>query len=190
MSKWDRPGMAELVDGIWQNQGEVALRQQVATWIGPRKGKFLDLGCGTATMAPFYPTQYYGVDGSEEMLRIARTRAKKRPLKLCDFSTESIPYPDGFFDWALCMQVIRHMVSYEHVLKELARTVKESVFIHDLFHDGPAHIYDKAEVGGVTFENNSWSLDLFIADAKRIFPGAIVKKQPFNYGYLGLEISR
>ncbi len=182
--------MAELVDGIWQNAGEVELRQQVAKWIGPRKGRFLDLGCGTATMATFYPSQYYGVDGSAEMLRIARTRAKKRPLKLCDFSVEPIPYPDGFFDWALCMQVLRHMDSYEHVLNELARTVKGSIFIHDLFHDSPKHIYDKAELGGMIFENNSWSLGLFLADVSRIFPGSSLKKQPFDYGYMGLEICR
>jgi len=180
--------MAGLVDSIWQGTDEVTLRQQVAAWIGPRKGKFLDLGCGTATMAPFYPTQYYGVDGSEEMLKIARTRAKKRPLKLCDFSVDPIPYPDAFFDFALCMQVLRHMDSYEVVLRELARTVKGPVFIHDCFQDGPSHLHDWSPLGGVMFRNNTWSIPLFLTDIAKIFPGRQATLHGFKYGYGGIRV--
>jgi SAM-dependent methyltransferase len=187
-SKWDHPGMAELVEGIWQSTDEVELRRQVAEWMGPQKGKFLDLGCGTATMAAYFPMGYYGVDGSQEMLRLARLRAKKRPLVLCDFGVETLPFADGFFDFALCMQVLRHMNSYDHVLRELARVVKGSVFIHDIFYEGTQHIFSTGDLGGETFLNNTWALSVFLADLTRYFPWREVRTHAFPWGSMGVEI--
>lgn len=188
-SKWDHPGMAELVEAIWQSADELELRRLVAEWVGPQEGKFLDLGCGTATMAPYFPKcRYFGVDGSREMLRIAESRVKARSLMLCDFGVEALPFEDGFFDFALCMQVLRHMTSYTHVLTELARVVKGPVFIHDVFYQGTRHIYDKGALAGVTFENNTWSLPVFLADVEGYFPGRGVRTRNFIGPTLGVEI--
>ena len=144
-------------------------------------------------MAPhFRNCQYYGVDGSREMLRIGESRISPDSLTLCDFSSERLPFEDGFFDFALCMQVLRHMnVAHQpHILSELARVVNGAVFIHDIFYEGDRHIYDAGELGGQLFINNTWALSVFLADVAKCFPGREIRQRGFIGPSFGLEILR
>jgi SAM-dependent methyltransferase len=194
MSLWDKPGIAASVESAWDSPDELRLRQLVAEWIGPDAGRLLDLGCGTARMAPLLHAlqgcRYVGVDSSAEMLTLARARAGARNLRRCDFETEALPFPAQSFDTALCMQVMRHLGSYEPVLRELARVVKSRVFFQDMFHHGAAHIHGSTEFGGVRFYENSWSLSLFVSDLVGMFPGWQIESVSLAGKWAGVKVYR
>jgi ubiquinone/menaquinone biosynthesis C-methylase UbiE len=190
-SKWDKPGLAAHIESVWSSPDELELRQVVADWIGPNAGRLLDLGCGTARMAPLLKgCRYIGLDGSAEMLKIARTRVSKGSLKLCDFTAEPLPFPDQVFDTAICMQVMRHLSSYQLVLRELARVVKGRVFFQDAFHHGTAHIYGTTEHAGITFHENAWSLRLFVTDVAAAFPGWRIESVVLAGMWAGVKVYR
>jgi len=163
MSKWDRPGVAAFVDGCWDAEDEVKLRQDVASWVGKGIGTLLDVGCGSARMAPLLRGwSYTGVDSSAEMLRLAKKRAPKATLMQSDI--RRLPFENGQFTTALCMEVLRHLDSYQDVLQELCRVSHRTVYIVDAFSAAKEHLLGRAEVAGQTFADNSWSLNLFLQD--------------------------
>ena len=186
-SKWDAPGIAATIDDFWKNTGSDVVRQEVADWMGSQTGSFLDLGCGTARMAQFLKDcQYVGVDASEEMLRIAKTRVPSEFLCLADLF-EKLPFADDSFRAALCMEVVRHLDSYESALKELARVVWKQVFIVDVFMDGETS-FGEERISGQVFPNNCWSLSQFLADVERYFSGWRTEVHGFRNGELGIRI--
>jgi len=188
LSLWDKFGVADWVESFWDGSGIDAFRQEVADWIGPQTGRFLDLGCGTARMAPLLTgCRYVGVDGSEEMLRIARTRVPIRALRLRDLN-DNLPFKNASFDAALCMEVIRHLSSYEVVLKELARVVKSRVYIVDAFDGSWESHTGTTEAAGQTFPDNRWSLPQFLTDVEVHFPEWWVKIETFSNGATGIRI--
>jgi len=133
-SKWDAPGVVAQIEGYWEDSGSDAIRREVAEWMGPLGANFLDLGCGTARMSQFIQqARYHGVDGSAEMLAIAKRRVPEEYLRLGDAS--AVPFPDGYFDAALCMEVFRHLGDYRAALAELARVVIPVPFVGDVLQE-------------------------------------------------------
>lgn len=189
MSEWDKLGIAASAEAAWDSPEEQQLRALVAEWIGPDAGRLLDLGCGTARMAPLLrDCRYIGVDSSTEMLTLARGRVGARNLRHCDFTVERLPFPDQSFDTALCMQVMRHLGSYEPVLRELARVVRSRVFFQDLFHHGAAHVKGSADFGGVRFHENAWSLPVFVSDLVGVFPGWQIESVSLGGRWAGVKV--
>ena len=95
------------------------------------KKTILDAGVGTGIVAKRLAEGghiVYGVDSSEEMLRIARTHANseisKGTLILSKGDILALTYSNGFFDGAVCLNVLYHLSNYKEVLAELTRTIK------------------------------------------------------------------
>jgi SAM-dependent methyltransferase len=191
MSDWDKSGIAASVEAAWESPDELRLRQLVAEWIGPDAGRLLDLGCGSARMAPLLTgCRYVGVDSSAEMLALAHTRVGARSLRRCDFTIERLPFSGQAFDTALCMQVMRHLPSYDRVLQELSRVVRSRVFFQDLFHHGAAHVRGSTDFGGVRFHENAWSLPLFVSDLVSVFPGWQIESVSLGGIWAGVKVYR
>ena len=188
-SNWDSPGVAGQIETFWEDTGSDAVRKAVADWMGPQTGRFLDLGCGTARMSMFLkgPAYYVGLDGSEEMLQFAKTRTTAKSLHVGDLR-EGLPFPGASFVSALCMEVIRHLTSYDSVLEGLARVVKKRVYIVDVFNDGPESSFKEETIEGQTFPNNTWSLTEFSAAVKKHFPKWTTEVHTFSNGELGIKI--
>jgi len=188
-SQWDSPSIANIIENFWESTGSDVVRKMVAEWIGPQTGRFLDLGCGTARMSTFLkgPCYYVGLDGSEEMLQFAKARVPAKQLVLGDLR-EGLPFPDASFGTALCMEVIRHLTSYDSVLEGLARVVKKRIFIVDVFHDGPESGFGEERIETEVFPNNTWSLSQFLADTAKHFPGWAADVYTFSNGELGIKI--
>lgn len=188
-SKWDAPWTALHIEALWEESGSDIHRKTVADLIGPLTGRFLDLGCGSARIAPFLEGgQYIGVDASEEMLKIAETRVPPERLRFADFAVEKLPFRKGSFNTALCMEVIRHLSSYESVLLELARVVRKKIYIVDVFRNSQESGFGQEQVLDQIFPNNCWSLPQFLADVNKHFSGWDIEIHMLNNGELAIQI--
>ena len=101
-----------------------------------KKGeRILDAGCANGY---FFETiknkniQYYGVDISEKLIKIAKEKYSKKGaiFKIADIS--NLPFPDNFFDKTYSISVIHNVPSkkirLEH-LKEIKRVLKPKGFL-------------------------------------------------------------
>jgi SAM-dependent methyltransferase len=113
----------------------------------------LDAGCGAGArdVYAFFSEGYdmWGVDAVEENIRVAhewhpeiQERVKVHDLR------DPLPFPDGFFDFAMCNSVIQHINSddvYAMVLPELERVIRPGGVLLLVFKSGKdtISVYDK-----------------------------------------------
>lgn len=92
----------------------------------------LDLGCGSGRLCEIFEdlnAQYFGVDNSEQFIKIASSIYKELPWAKFE-AVESgllLPYPDGFFDVVYCLSVIHHLPGKEMqtgLIREISRVLK------------------------------------------------------------------
>lgn len=103
----------------------------VVDFLKDKNGQILDLGCGSGRNFHAMPkgVVVFGVDFSEEMLKLAAKNAEKLGLmvKLEKSEASKIPFEENFFDSAICIAVL-HCLSnkYERqkAIKEIYRTLK------------------------------------------------------------------
>jgi ubiquinone/menaquinone biosynthesis C-methylase UbiE len=87
--------------------------------------RLLDVGCGTGHHLARLRQRGFdvvGVDGSAEML--AHARANNPGVELERADVEEIPFPDGSFDFVLCIEVLRYLPQSSRCIKEMARLLK------------------------------------------------------------------
>ena len=98
---------------------------EVKEFLKNKKGKVLDLGCGSGrNFIEDKNLEFYGIDFSKEMVRIARQKPYKKVLKS---NAWQIKFPDNFFDYALYISVLHCIPSKknrEKSLIELKRVLK------------------------------------------------------------------
>ena len=88
--------------------------------------RILDAGCGPGHYSAVLRERGFrvtGVDGSEEMLAIARASSPGVEFKLADL-TQRIPLPDASFDYIVCIEVLRYLPNVTPMLSELARVLR------------------------------------------------------------------
>lgn len=112
------PASAKIVD-TWNFNN---LKQ----FLGQKKiNNCLDLGCGTGRLSNkllSMADQVYGVDQSEEVLKIA---IKKYPaLKLTCAEVVNLPYEDNFFDLVIINGSLHHFFAVEQTLRQVYRVLK------------------------------------------------------------------
>lgn len=65
------------------------------------------------------------VDISLEMLRVARQRPTRRPVAAVAGDFEHLPFVDGSFDKAICLNALHHVPDMTAALREIARVLSE-----------------------------------------------------------------
>lgn len=92
---------------------------QAMVEFAPRlSGNLIDIGCGSKPYQPlFAQTNYIGLDIDSEYTR---------RLGLADnlYDGNNFPFPDSYFDSALCNQVLEHVFNPDFFLSEIARVLK------------------------------------------------------------------
>ena len=94
-------------------------------------GRIVDLGCGNArNLISFNNFICYGVDFSENILKMAKLTSEKYDLdlKLTKSNLEKLSFKDNFFDYALMLASLHHLETKEKrfdALKELYRILKK-----------------------------------------------------------------
>ncbi len=152
---------------------------EVVKFLKDKKGKILDLGCGSGRNFTKIDGTIYAVDFSEKMLKLAKEYAEKNRVKTEFTKAEvfDLPFKDNFFDAAIFVAVLHCIPTAEKrekSLRELFRVLKPnaeafiSVWdknqdrfknsdIESLFpwkHDGKKYmryyyLYDKKEILGL-----------------------------------------
>lgn len=97
--------------------------------IAVREGdRILDVGCGTGQLLSVLrrstnSTDLFGVDASQKMLAIARSRLGKT-IPLARASAETLPYADRSFDWVVSTSVFHYLREPEAALREFHRVLR------------------------------------------------------------------
>jgi ubiquinone/menaquinone biosynthesis C-methylase UbiE len=98
---------------------------EVKEFLKNKKGKVLDLGCGTGrNFIEKKDLEFYGVDFSKQMVKMAKKKQYKQVLKS---NAWEIKFPDNFFDCALYISALHCIPSKENrekSLSELKRVLK------------------------------------------------------------------
>lgn len=102
---------------------------EVVDFLKNKKGKILDLGCGSGRNFTKVDGTIYGVDSSQNMLDYAKKFAEKNKfnVKLKKAEAYYLPFKDNFFDSAIFIAVL-HCIpekeKREEALRELLRVLK------------------------------------------------------------------
>jgi ubiquinone/menaquinone biosynthesis C-methylase UbiE len=114
----------------WQEYKKVTF-QDVDEFLRGKKGRILDLGCGSGRNFSAFPKDVIicGVDFSRKMLEFAEQEAEKLQISCLLFKAEAfeLPFEDNFFDAAIFVATLHCIDSAEKrekALKELFRVLK------------------------------------------------------------------
>jgi len=117
--------------------------------------RVLDLGCGTGTLAVMIKqsapeAQVTGLDGDEQVLAIARTKAERAKvnIQLDHGLSYQLPYPDQSFDVVVSSFVIHHLTSEDKVrtFKEVRRVLRPDGWFHILDFGRPVNLLTRAQM--------------------------------------------
>lgn len=84
----------------------------------------LDVGCGTGHHIRELNDRGFraaGVDGSEEMLKVARRLNPEADLRASD--VEALPFADASFDWILSIELLRYLPDFRPAVREMGRVL-------------------------------------------------------------------
>lgn len=105
-------------------------RKRLHVWLDraiPAAGSgqsLLDVGCGTGHHVRDLTSRGFrvsGVDGSEEMLKVARRVNPGADLRQAD--VEAMPYDAASFDWLLSIEVLRYLPDFRKTVMEMGRVL-------------------------------------------------------------------
>ena len=102
----------------------------------------LDLGCGYGVYTNYFRTvnaNAIGIDGSKEMLRLAKEQYPDCHFELADFN-QPLPFSDNSFDIILCNQVLMDIENIDLIFSECQRILKKNgiffyAIVHPAFYD-------------------------------------------------------
>jgi phosphatidylethanolamine/phosphatidyl-N-methylethanolamine N-methyltransferase len=122
--------------GYVLNRGRLALSQAVAA-LGP--ASLLEIGVGTGLTLARYPAEssIVGIDISEEMLELARSRGRRlngRNVRLELMDAEAMDFPDASFDCVTMPYVLSVTPNPERLVTEARRVCRKGGTIFILNH--------------------------------------------------------
>ena len=115
----------EISEGYEELHGEEQLKkvELIRQYLKPKaEDKLLDVGCGTGLTTEPWPCKRFGVDPAKQL--IARARQKDK-IEYKIAPAESIPYPDGYFDYVVSITAIQNFEDIEKGLSEIKRVGKD-----------------------------------------------------------------
>ena len=102
-----------------------------------KRFRVLDLGCGTGNFIKVHSSlndlrsvSWHGLDSSEEMLNIAKSKKLARSCVFELGTAEKLPYNDRYFDIIICNFAFHHFRSKRKVISEIYRCLRgNGIFI-------------------------------------------------------------
>ncbi len=149
--------------------------------------KILDCSCGTGEFLRKLQgkAQVYGLDISEEMLKIAR-RKLPAETKLQKADVHNLPFEDNFFDDVISTEAFHHYYDQRKALQEMVRVAKKGgkVIVVDLnFFLKPIHwLFERFEPGCVKVNDKQEMKGLFQQAELR----AIRQKRNFGFAVMNV----
>jgi len=135
----------------------------------------LDVGCGTGFLIDMLAKQraagYFGVDLSDEMIRVAKGKGI-HGAQFVVGSADALPYPDESFDIVACSQSFHHYPYPEKAMREARRVLKPGglYILSDTGIGGLGawldnHIFFKLARSGDCHTTNRKGIERMMADA-------------------------
>lgn len=84
----------------------------------------LDCGCGEGHLLSQLNGKKYGVDYSPTAVKRAEERNPDAEIFKEDITL--LPFEDGFFDIAICSEVLEHILDYKAAISEIKRAVRRN----------------------------------------------------------------
>lgn len=100
------------------------IRELLKKYGGMGGAKVLDAGCGTSFLSKSIFNdlgKVYNVDNFPLSLEYSRRRGM---INVINSDLNKLPFPDGFFDVGICMDVIEHNQDDQGLVCELSRVIK------------------------------------------------------------------
>ena len=116
---------AELACGINNDSDTLNNKDR---WIIQNLGQgksVLDIGSGLGRLGIGLGQNFehvHGIDVSEECI-LACLQSGYDEAKICDLSDEDIPYNDGIFDAAICLETLEHLIDPVYTLAQINRVL-------------------------------------------------------------------
>lgn len=133
--------------------------------------KLLDLACGDGFDLVYYKklgADVYGLDASEELIKIAKERLPEEDLRVGLF--EQIPFDDEYFDIVLSKYAIQTSLDVDSVLKEIYRVLKPGGIVMYLVTHPFRQYFEKKDVKADYFDQKIVN--------SNIFNNSIIVKEP------------
>ncbi|HQQ06790.1 MAG TPA: class I SAM-dependent methyltransferase [Candidatus Omnitrophota bacterium] len=119
----------EYSSGVWQDQ----VRKQALAWCGNARERVLEAGCGEGLFLSQLRQQnpgleLWGIDTSKSRIEQAAGRISDPRIHLSVGDASRLPFPDDFFDTAVCINVVFNMPSFGTVrdaFVQMSRVVKK-----------------------------------------------------------------
>jgi len=97
-----------------------------------KKSKILDAGCGTGNLLKILEDEnknleLYGVDISEEMLKIAKKKIENAKIKL--EAVERLSFKENYFDYVFSVDAFHHYYNSKLVMKNFYRVLKKDCYL-------------------------------------------------------------
>ena len=93
-----------------------------------KSGKVLDVGCGPGIIGNTFrgrPIEYYGVDISEDMLRVCNETFGSDPhFRFSIGRIEELKFSDSYFDVVLCLGAFEYVLEGHVAMREIIRVLK------------------------------------------------------------------
>src|SRR5215207_4583239 len=132
---------------------EGRFKRRLVEQAGIRGGhRVLELGCGTGTLAVMVKqarpdAEVVGLDGDENVLKIAREKAAKAGVRLLlhQGMAYEIPYRDGDFDRVLSSLMLHHLTAADkkRTLSDVFRVLRPGGELHVVDFGPPRTLYSR-----------------------------------------------
>ncbi len=116
----------------------------------------LDIGCGTGRWTKFLTDKVgfiEAVDPSNAIIAADKLLGKIDNVRLTKASTETIPFDDETFDFAMSIGVLHHIPDTQQAMKDCVRKVKKGGYFY-------VYLYHNLETRGWWFKTLYWLSDL------------------------------
>lgn len=100
--------------------------------------KVMELGCGPGgnllEASAYNPAELWGIDVSDEMLKLAEKQTKGKSINTQKTDGQSIDFPDKYFNISYTATVLQHNTnedSLKKLIMELCRVTKDDIYIFE-----------------------------------------------------------
>lgn len=134
--------------------------------------KVLDLGCGDAAFGEQLIAQgaqsYDGIDGSINMIELARQREQKPLLNIHHHDLFTWPYPNHTYDLIISRLALHYIKDFNELAKRIYRTLRVGGrFIFVVQHPVFTSNFESAKLSG---RRTDWIVDHYFETGERVEP--------------------
>lgn len=93
-----------------------------------KKGRVLDIGCGTGIHSKYLAKmryEMYASDLSSELIVEANRKSREKKIKFLISDAERIPFKDKTFDYMFCGALLHHLPNRTQTIREIRRVLKK-----------------------------------------------------------------